>query len=175
MPALRLEPVGAGDLPFLSMMAYEAAFWRPAAPQRPHPAPAEALQLPELAMYVRGWGRRGDRGFVASVDAEPVAAAWYRRFSAGEHGYGFVDEQTPEVSIAVAERHRGAGIGQALLSALLVQARLDGFACLSLSVEQDNPAVGLYLAVGFRKLERVGNAWTMVARLAAQGRRHHRS
>jgi Acetyltransferase (GNAT) family len=90
----------------------------------------------------------GDRG-------EPVGAAWYRLFPPGEPGFGFVDERTPELSLAVIEEARGRGIGTRLLLLLLDRARDDGFQALSLSVEPDNPARRLYERHGF---VRVGGA-----------------
>jgi ribosomal protein S18 acetylase RimI-like enzyme len=80
-------------------------------------------------------------------------------------GYGFVDATTPEVTIGVVPSWRGRGIGRRLLVALLDAACSDGHAALSLSVEEDNDALRLYESVGFRPVERVGNAWTMVINL----------
>lgn len=50
-----------------------------------------------------GWGRAGDMGFVA-VDAgsgEPIGAAWLRLLGGDERGYGYVDDETPELGMAV--------------------------------------------------------------------------
>lgn len=68
------------------------------------------------------------------------------------HGYGFVDERTPEVTIGVDAAHRGQGIGAALLAALAKLAKADGFEQLSLSVEPANPALRLYIRAGYRTI-----------------------
>jgi ribosomal protein S18 acetylase RimI-like enzyme len=44
---------------------------------------------------------------------------------------------------------------------LLDVARADGHGALSLSVKEDNFALGLYEALGFHQVEKIGNAWTM--------------
>lgn len=154
----------AGDLDVLRRMLYEAAFWRPSAPREPL---GDALASPALRIYHQGWGRPGDRGCIAEVAGEPVGAAWYRRFDHDEHGYGFVAEAVPELTIGVAPDHRRQGLGRALLSALLVQARRDGVHRLSLSVEDDNPARRLYGSLGFCTVVREAGASTMVVEVAS--------
>jgi ribosomal protein S18 acetylase RimI-like enzyme len=115
--------------------------------------------------YVVAWGRRGDRAVLALEDGFPVGAAWYRLFPAEEPGFGFVDEATPELAIAVVPARRGKGIGSELLDALLERARADGYGAISLSVEPDNPALALYESRGFGKVAERGGAWTMRAEL----------
>ena len=92
-----------------------------------------------MLRYHQGWGRRGDGGVVAEIDGEPVGAAWYRLFEEDKPGYGFVDEKTPELSIAVVPLHRRKGIGEAVLRSCMVQAREEGFQALSLSVAVAQP------------------------------------
>jgi ribosomal protein S18 acetylase RimI-like enzyme len=100
---------------------------------------------------------------IAELDGEPVGAAWYRVFSEDEPGFGFVDEKTPEIGIAVVPLHRRRGIGETLLRALMVQARDDGFQSLSLSVAAHNRSRMMYARVGFQKVreERDGDSWVM--------------
>jgi ribosomal protein S18 acetylase RimI-like enzyme len=115
-----------------------------------------------VAAYVRNWGRPGDAGFLAEdEDVRPLGAAWYRFFTADEHGYGYLSPEIPELSVAVDPAYRGRGIGTALLEALRERARAEGVSALSLSVEEDNPALRLYEGLGFERLSLDGGAWTM--------------
>lgn len=159
MSNISLNPIGDDDLPFVRAMLYEAAFWRG---KFDAPPPDTALHQPALARYVDGWGRPGDRGLVARISGVPAGAVWVRLFSDDDHGYGYVDDRTPELSIAVAEDQRGCGIGRCLMAAMLAQAHLDGVDRVSLSVETDNPALSLYDRLGFAPAETVGDAVTMV-------------
>lgn len=162
MADLSLLPISQDDLPFVGQMLYEAAFWR----GDPGGTPIdEALRNPDLACYVEGWGRPGDRGLIARISDAPVGAVWVRLFDDEEHGYGYVDDRTPEFSIAVAEQHRGGGIGRCLMVALLTQLRLDGTVQVSLSVEPDNPARFLYESLGFTAVDAVDGALTMVRKI----------
>ena len=61
-----------------------------------------------LWQYVSGWGRRGDASVIALEDGFPIGAAWFRLFTRDEPGFGFVDDQTPEVAIAVVPSRRGS-------------------------------------------------------------------
>ncbi len=147
-------------------MSYEAAMWRPGAPRPPL---EEVLGEPRFARYVSAWGRSGDAAVIAEDDrGAPVGAAWYRLFTASEPGFGFVDDTTPEISIAVRGDARERGVGTSLLRALADRARSDGFDALSLSVEKDNPAVRLYERAGFSVVESDVNTFTMCLNLRAQ-------
>jgi GNAT superfamily N-acetyltransferase len=126
-------------------MLYLALFVPPGQP----PLPKSVLGDPAIAKYVEGWGtRRGDSGLIALVQRIPVGAAWLRFFPASDPGYGFVDERTPELSVAVLAAYRGKGIGSLLLDRLLQSVE-----AASLSCDPENPAWRLYIRLGFAPLE----------------------
>ena len=125
----------------------------------------EVLDEPMLRRYHEGWGVRATAASSRRLDDAPVGAAWYRLFTHDEPGYGFVDEKTPEVSIAVAPLHRRKGIGGTILRAAMVQAREEGFQTLSLSVAVHNRSRMMYQRVGFEKVGEEGDSWTMLANL----------
>jgi ribosomal protein S18 acetylase RimI-like enzyme len=133
----------AADVPFMRSMLAHAYAWR---------VNAFEADIP-LSRYVDYWGRPGDLAVIAHETGNRVGAAWLRLFRASEPGYGFVDEQTPELSIAVVPSRRRHGLGHELMDALLDAARSAGHAAVSLSVEDDSPAVAFYERNGF---ERVG-------------------
>jgi ribosomal protein S18 acetylase RimI-like enzyme len=149
------------DARFLRDMLHHAYYWRERMPR------SEMEIDAPVQRYVVNFGRPGDAAVIAYDETGNVGAAWYRLFKASEPGYGFVDERTPELSIAVVPSRRGRGFGDELLRALLEQAQRDGFEQVSLSVEPDNPALRLYERHGFEKVGESGGAWTMVARLAS--------
>lgn len=151
---------GPSDLPLLREMLFEAAFWRAGASR---PVLSEGLARPDLAPLLDAWGRPGDTAVVAEApNREGVGAAWFRFWTAESHSYGFVAPAVPELGIAVRSALRGRGLGSRLLRALLAQAARAGIRQLSLSVEIDNPALRLYERNGFRRVGRVGGAWTLV-------------
>jgi len=154
-----IRQAGSRDVHFLKDMLRHAYYWR-------------ATTVPEsgeppVQRYVERWGRPGDTALIAIQDFQPVGAAWYRLFKADNPGYGFVDEETPELSIAVVPSKRGSGLGSELLDALMARARADGYASISLSVEKDNPAVALYERHGFSRVREDDGAYTMRADLSA--------
>lgn len=166
MASAQLRRARTSDLPFLEEMLYEAAFWRPSLPR---PSREVGLRRPDLAKLLLGWGRHGDTAVLAVSDpAHSLGAAWYRFWSKDDHSYGFVSEQIPELAIGVRQEARGRGVGGLLLRKLLAEAGQQRISQLSLSVEVDNPAVRLYERVGFEKIGREGNAWTMVANTARE-------
>jgi GNAT superfamily N-acetyltransferase len=147
-----LRPVGIHDVRFLRDMLRHAYHWRI----------AEDEERP-VYRYVQNWGRRGDAGVLALEGPHAYGAAWFRLFTANEPGFGFVDEQTPEVTIAVVPSRRGKGAGKELLDALLARAREEGYAQVSLSAAPEQTAY--YERFGFRTIRSDEHAATMVARL----------
>jgi GNAT superfamily N-acetyltransferase len=143
-----LRPVGHGDVRFLRDLLRHAYHWR-------------LNEDPDLPVfrYVANWGRPGDAGVIAFDGRGAYGAAWYRLFPEDEPGFGFVDEQTPELTIAVVPSRRGQGVGAELLEALLVQAKEDGLAALSLSAEKEQTA--LYERLGFVPIRETGRTVTM--------------
>ena len=147
---------GARDVPFLRDMLRHAFYWR---------TPVGDKE-PPLTRYVNGWGRPGDRSLIVFDEFVPVGAAWYRLFTQDDAGFGFVDEQTPELAIAVVPSRRGRGYGHELLGGLLDCARKDGFEAISLSVAKDNPARHLYENYGFQPVREDDGAVVMRAPLS---------
>ena len=162
---MQCRRAGAGDLSFLATMLGEAAVWRP---DKPTPTGEEVMADPRYAMYLAGWPRPGDYGLIAEQGA-PVGAAWYRTYSEATHGYGFIAEDVPELSIAVVESRRHEGVGRRLLVGLIDASLAQGFAAISLSVREANPARRLYESVGFVLQERRGTSWTMVRHAGQAG------
>ena len=129
----------AADVPFMRSMLAHAYAWR---------VNALDADIP-LTRYVDNWGRPGDVAVIAHETGNRVGAAWLRVFRHAEPGYGFVDENTPELSISVVPSRRRHGVGQELLDALLEKARAENHTRVSLSVEKDSPAVAFYERNGF--------------------------
>ncbi|MFZ4664734.1 MAG: GNAT family N-acetyltransferase [Caldilineaceae bacterium] len=160
-----IRPALPTDEPFLWEMLYEAIYM-----PEGQPKPDRAIvQEPSLAHYVAGWGQQpGDAGLLAidQQSGQPVGAAWLRFFTEQDPGWGFVNADTPEVSMALLPAYRGQGIGTALLTALIAQAT-DRYAALSLSVDPQNAAMRLYERLGFVVVGASGTSLTMRKALAA--------
>ena len=144
-------------------MLFEAAFWYP---DQPRPGVEEGLARPDLAHLLADWGRPGDTAVIAYDGATDLGAAWFRSWSDEEHSYGYVAATIPELAIGVVGAHRRRGVGRALLRALRQRAVQQDIRALSLSVEEANPAVRLYLSEGYERVSTVENSWTMVLHIA---------
>ena len=147
------RPVGIHDVRFLRDMLRHAYHWRL----------AEDTERP-VYRYVAELGpAAATPGVLALEGPHAYGAAWYRLFTEDEPGFGFVDAQTPELTIAVVPCRRGKGAGKELLEALLDRARADGYAAVSLSAAPEQTSY--YERFGFETVRKDEHAVTMVARL----------
>ena len=134
------------DRDFLRDMFYEAIFV-PEGEEKPDYA---IVDEPVLQKYTYNWMLPTDMGLVAEMDGTPVGMLWTRLFSAEAPGYGYVDDHTPEMSMAIRPEWQGQGIGKALMEHALKALGEQGYARVSLSVSKANEkAFGLYRSMGF--------------------------
>jgi ribosomal protein S18 acetylase RimI-like enzyme len=144
-----IYPLTPEDEPFLWEMLFEAAHLA----EDGETSVQAAMNHPEIAKYVQNWGRKNDRGFGA-IDLETqqkIGAVWLRIFPETDRGYGYINDRTPELAIAVLPPYRGQGIGTRLLLHLLNTVK-DLYPTISLSVRTDNPVIHLYRRVGFQEV-----------------------
>lgn len=154
MDSVVIRPLRAEETPLLEDFLYEA-IWQPDPGRRVSRA---VLHAPELRIYVEEFGsRETDCGLVAETDGRVVGAAWSRCLQ----GFGWTGEAIPELAVALYPDFRGQGIGTRLMQALLAELRSRGFAAVSLSVQQANPAGRLYRRLGFRIVGKHAEEWVM--------------
>jgi GNAT superfamily N-acetyltransferase len=91
-----------------------------------------------------------------------------RLYTEADHGYGFYDEHTPELGLAVWGPHRGQGIGTALLEELERRVIAEGIEMVRLSVEVENPARHLYEKAGYEVVDSRVDDVLMMKQLSAK-------
>jgi len=140
------------DLPFLRSLLAFAYGW--------HVAAFDTFDI-SIYQYVDAWGRRGDTALIAAAGGHPVGAAWYRLFPASRPGFGFVDEETPEMTVVVIPARQGQGIGQRLVTALVERARENGYPAISVSVQRGHPDEQSLRENGFEQVAEQGDTLTL--------------
>lgn len=157
-----IRPVTEQDVPFLWDMLYESIY----VPEGHPTISRDILNDPAISKYVEGWGRKGDVGYIALDEAgKALGSITARIFEENSPGHGYVDEETPELGMALLEQYRGKGLGTALMRTLLDELRRQGIRQVSLSVDPNNYAVKLYRKFGFEEIGICGTSITMVGRL----------
>jgi ribosomal protein S18 acetylase RimI-like enzyme len=155
-----IRPLTQEDEPILWQMLYEAAQMR----EEGQLTIQDAKNHPDLAKYVKNWGCVNDIGFVATLLStnQPIGAAWLRLMTGENKGYGYIDDQTPELVIGILSAYRNQGMGTQLLTHLLTAAK-GLYPAISLTVRESNPALHLYKRFGWKiiegseKINRVGS------------------
>lgn len=157
-PKVIIREILKNELEFLKEMLYEALFVMPGQPK----LSKSIIEEPMLSKYIDGFGMDPlDVCLVAVENGQLVGASWGRLFNEENKGYGFLDAETPELSIAIKEVFRNQGIGAELIHALIKVYRAANIKAISLSVDQQNPAVRLYKRIGFETLRETEKSFVM--------------
>lgn len=152
------------DVPFLKEMLYEAVFWNPLKIKSSFD---ELFLNPDIFKIFKDWdNQNGDYSLIALNEYnQPIGAIWYRFWTKENQSYGFVNEKTPELGIALIAEMRGQGIGTKLMKKTMNHAKKFGIQKISISVEPDNPSRKLYEKLGFENTGVSGTFWTMAISL----------
>ena len=146
---MQTRPLEPRDQDVLWELLHIALWDPPPAPLRPR----AVLDLPEVRIYAEDWGKPGDVGVLGESprDAAPMGACWMRLIT-GRAGLGYVDDQTPQLGIALFPQYQHRGHGEPLMRAALQAAAAHGYEQVSLTVHPENPAISLYERCGFRRI-----------------------
>lgn len=117
------------------------------------------INNPELQVYIEDFGsKKDDYCLCAEVDGKIVGAVWVRNIK----GYGNIDEITPEFAISLYKEFRGYGFGTEMMKRMIAYLKQAGYSKTSLAVQKDNPAVKMYLNVGFQIIDENEEEYIMV-------------
>jgi ribosomal protein S18 acetylase RimI-like enzyme len=161
IPGFIIRTINKSEIGFLNKMLYNAIFVPPGNDKLPD----NIIEHPEISKYIKDFGREGDSCFVAEINRELVGAIWTRCFNETNKAYGFVDSDTPELSMAVYEQFRKKGIGTMLLKTMIKALTDKGYKQISLSVDKINYAYNLYKKIGFKDYKSVDDSMTMIMKL----------
>ena len=159
---MTIRKLKISELDFLADMLYEAIF----IPKGHDPLPKDVIKDKSLSRYIDDWGKdKFDIALVMEVDHKPVGAIWGRLLTGENRGFGYVDDKTPELSMAVRQEYRNQGIGTELMKAIASEYQNIGVHYLSLSVDKANNASKLYKRLGYDIVEETESSWTMKKRI----------
>lgn len=154
---VRVRELRQSEIALLDEFLYHAIF----IPDGVQAPPRDIVNHPDLQIYIADFGQADDICYVAEVDSQVVGAAWTRII----HDYGYVDDDTPSLSISILPKYRNRGIGTALLNKLLSSLKQRGYKQVSLSVQKANYAVGIYVKLGFSVLRENEEDYVMLCTL----------
>ncbi len=159
MLPITILPVSKANAHLLKPMLYLAFY----VPEGEPPFPLSILERPDILKYYKDWGKEGDYGFIAFQADKVVGASWCRLHRPPDEGYGFVNEETPELNIALIPSATGKGLGTQLLIVLEEKLITAEVSSLSLSVDQRNVvAFRLYKKLDYQITQLAGTAITML-------------
>ncbi|MCC8145269.1 MAG: GNAT family N-acetyltransferase [Bacteroidales bacterium] len=162
MKSLFIRELLSEEYPRMEEIMYEAIYH----PDQANPYPREVIYLPQVRVYWDHFGSgKDDYCLVAVLDQKIAGAVWIRTFQDTIKGCGFIDEQTPEIAIALFEPYRNQGIGTQLMKHMIEWMKTKGYRQVSLSITKGNPAIRLYERLGFKILDENEEDYIMLLKL----------
>lgn len=159
---MMIRKLKKSEADFLADMLYEAIF----IPEGNDPLPREVIKDKSLYKYIENWGKDlFEIAMIVEIDKQLVGAIWGRLLTKVNKGFGYVNDNTPELSMAVKNEYRNQGIGTELINAFESEYKKIGVDNQSLSVDKANDATKLYTRLGFEILKETDTSWTMKKRL----------
>lgn len=141
-----IREIKESEVCFLQDMLYQAIFVEEGQPK----LSKSITEAPSLSKYITDFGvNKYDICLVALENEKLIGAVWGRLFSEKNKGYGFLDSETPELSIAINKQCRGIGIGTKLIEGIIDVYQTLQVKSISLSVDKKNRAFALYKKLGF--------------------------
>lgn len=154
---LVIRKATSSDQELLYWLLYLSIYHLPGTPNPPE----AIIKAPQIAHYVESWGKEGDFALIAFLRDEAIGGIWMRYFSSDDAGYGFIAPDIPELGMAVERKYRGKKVGSLLLGRFLESLPQEVHS-LSLSVQLENRALGLYRRFGFRDYRVDGDSLVML-------------
>ena len=146
----------------LEDIMYEAIYH----PDPANPYPKKVIYYPQVRIYWDNFGtEKDDHCLVAIIDNEIAGAVWIRTFQGELKGCGFIDEQTPEIAIALFEAYRNQGIGTRMIKQMIELMKEEDYAQVSLSITKGNYAIRLYERLSFVVVDENEEDYIMLLRL----------
>ena len=151
-----IRQIRENEIPLLMEFLYEAIFQR----EGRESMPRTVIQEPALFAYIERFGQKKDDCCLVAVEQGHIVGAVWVRCRA--EGFGFVDENTPELAVSVYAEYRGCGIGTVLVESMLIVLRDKGYRQVSLSVQKDNGALCIYRKAGFQTVGETEEEYIMI-------------
>ena len=110
--------------------------------------------IPKLSIYSEFYGYTSkDLGLYMLVDNQIAGAAWIRRLNSDHGSNGYIDDNTPILTMAVLPEFRGQGYGSQMLEQLFIEAGAL-YEQISVSVLKESDAVRFYEKHGFSRYDK---------------------
>lgn len=154
-----IRPLRTSNVDFLKEMVFLSLYKESGLFDR------DVLEHKDIAKYYRGWDSKKEVGFIARYDNKDIGAIWCRKFPFFDQGFGYVEDDIPEMGLAVYPEYRGRGLGQILMNHLFNRLRHNGDKAVSISVHTNNPARRAYLRNNFVPVRREGDEIVMLKKL----------
>lgn len=150
-----IREIKACEYKLLDEFLYEAIF----IPEGMEPPPKSIILLPELQVYISGFGKQKDDAcYVAEMDGQVIGAVWTRIMN----DYGHIGDGIPSFAISLYKEYRGLGIGTDMMKRMLLHLKEKGYEKASLAVQKANYAVKMYQKLGFEIMDENDEEYIMV-------------
>ena len=101
--------------------------------------------------YIKDFPQENDFALARELNGRLSAIIWSRLFKKEDESFGFVDEETPEITLPVLAGYDEFQIGKEILEILCNELKILGYFQVSTSIDNDNPIVDMFVSLGFKE------------------------
>lgn len=116
----------------------------------------EVIKKKQYNNYIADFGKETDNAIVWEIEGRIAGLGWSRLFHEDDDSFGYVDENTPEITLSVLPGYDVQLIGPELIGVLFNELKIQGYKQVSINVDARYEYLDMLEKLGFEEFDCCG-------------------